>query len=377
LRSSLRRLAAALLLATGIVASAALLGACGSEQNEDDVEGLLDRAFRQSIERADIKIEAQVRLEGLPAFERPLRLEAAGPYVGGGGRAPTLDIDLTVGAQGAGQTVQFGLLRTADRAFVKFGGEFYEQPRSEVRRSNRELGHAGPRGTGTLRELGLDPRTWVVGAREEDSKEVAGVESRHVSGKLDTRSMLRDLNQLVGRSASAIGRAPTDVPDPLSSREIDQLEEIVGTPSFDVYVGRRDEVVRRLSAVLEIRVPEKDRARLGGLERGAVRFSIEFDLEGEQRIEAPAKARPIAELTTQLGGLGALGGVGALGGGSGGGSTPDPEPPRPRGPGGERGLGGEAEGVEAVRRYSDCLDKADPDDAKALSLCAELLRQRP
>jgi hypothetical protein len=30
--------------------------------------------------------------------------------------------------------------------------------------------------------------------------------------------------------------------------------------------------------------------------------------------------------------------------------------------------------VEALRRYSDCLDEAGPDDTKALSRCAELLR---
>ncbi len=104
----LRRLAAALLLTTIALACTALLAACGRGTGGQDVEGLLDRAFRHSIQSADLKIDANLTLSGLKGFERPLRLEGAGAYIGGGRALPKLDIDLNVGAQGAGQTVQFG-----------------------------------------------------------------------------------------------------------------------------------------------------------------------------------------------------------------------------------------------------------------------------
>lgn len=380
IRTSLRRLGAALLLTTTALACAALLGACGGGEDEQDVEGLLDRAFRHSIASAGLKVDAHLTLDGLKGFDRPVRLQATGPYVGGGRGLPKLDIDLSLGAQGAGQTVQFGLLRTADRAFVKFGGAFYEQPRDEVERANRELGTGRRRRPGSLRDLGLAPRTWVVGARDEGEEKVAGVETHHVSGTLDMRSLLRDLNELVQRSGSIVGGAPADVPDPLSAQELDDLAETVRNPSFDVYVGKDDEVIRRLSAQLEVRVPEKDRARAGGIEGGALRLSIEFsDVDGKHVVEAPAKSRPIADLTTQLGGLSAL--AGALGGntsgsGEGGGTRTTPGGggrTRPGAPATGAGKEG-GDGVEAFRRYSDCLDEAGPDDTKALSRCAELLR---
>lgn len=376
-RTTLRRLAAALLLA---LACSVALGGCGEEDGgQDDVEGLLDRAFRNSIARADLRIDAHLTLDGLRGFDRPVRLQASGPYIAGGRGLPLLDIDLNLGAQGAGQTVQFGLLRTPDRAFVKFGGEFYEQPRSEVRRANRDVGAARGRRRLSLRDLGLAPRTWVVGARDEGDEKVAGVETHHVSGRLDIRSVLRDLNELVERSASAVGSGSSDIPDPLSARQLDDLAEMVRNAGFDVYVGKEDEVIRRLSAQLEVRVPEGDRSRVGGIEAGAVRFSIEFrNVDGEQVVKAPAKARPVADLTEQLGGLSALGGFAGDAGGSGDGSGRRPpaggsdQAPRRGGPRPDRTQ--EGDGVEAFRRYSECLDRADPDNTRALARCAELLR---
>jgi len=384
-RSSLRRLGAALLLVLLVVASTALLAGRGGGKSEGDVEALLDRAFRQSIERADVKIEAQLSLDGLKGFERPIRLEAAGPYIGGGRALPRLDIDLKIGAQGAGQTVEFGVLRTGDRAFVKFGGQFYEQPRAEVQRANRELGSAGGRRNGSLRELGLDPRKWVVGAKEEGVEKVGGVKARHVSGALDTRSLFRDLNRLVERSANAIGGARADTPDPLSGQEIDRLGGIVRSPSFDIYVGEADDAIRRLSTTLEVRVPEEDRPRVGGLTGGSLRFSIELvDLDGEQQVRAPVSSRPIADLTKQLAGLSALGGLGVLGSGKtedAGGQSTTPAPPvdpreraaPPGSPAPEAGAG-PGPGVDALSRYADCLDRAEPGDTRALSRCRELLR---
>ena len=363
--SPLRRLAAAVLLLATSLACALALVACGGDDGGGDVEGLLDRAFRKSIKSADLTIDAQVAIDGLQGFERPVRIEASGPYIGGRRALPQLDIDLKIGAQGAGQTVQSGLLSTGDRAFVKFGGEFYEQRRADVERANRELRRGRSGAGGSLRDFGLDPRRWVVDARDEGVETVHGVEARHISGRLDTRSLFRDLNRLVERSASAVGGPSPDVPDPLSPEEIDRLAEIVRSPSFDVYVGEKDEIVRRVSAGLEIRVPEADRSQLGGIEAGSLRFSVELaNVNGDQQVQAPPQSRPIGDLTKQLGGLGTLGGQA----GAPGGADRDPASPQP----GDSGDSGPE--PEALRKYSECLDRAGASDTKALSRCRRLLR---
>ncbi len=113
--------------------------AAAGAKSEEDVEALLDRAFKQSIKSADVKIDAELKIEGLKGVDRPVRLEAQGPYIGGDKQLPKVDIDLKIGASEAGQTVTSGFLSTGDRAFVKFGGEFYEQKKEDVARANAEL----------------------------------------------------------------------------------------------------------------------------------------------------------------------------------------------------------------------------------------------
>ena len=130
---------------------------------------------------------------------------------------------------------------------------------------------------------------------------MAGVETEHVSGKLDVRALFKDLNKLVEQSAGAVGGAPAGTPDPLSDKDLDELAEVVEDPTFDIYVGKDDDAIRRVSGNLTVKVPEKDRKRVNGISGGSLRFSIELaKVNGDQKVEAPAKSRPISDLTTQL-----------------------------------------------------------------------------
>jgi hypothetical protein len=363
-KTQLRRAVVALL---PILALAGLAG-CGGSKSEEDVEALLDRAFKQSIKSADVKIDAELKIEGLQGVDRPVRLEASGPYIGGDKQLPKVDIDLKIGAAEAGQTVSSGFLSTGDRAFVKFGGEFYEQKKEDVARANAELAKGSGKDRGSLSELGLNPRAWVIEAKGEDDETVGGVETEHVSGKLDVRALFKDMNKLVERSAGAVGGAPQGTPRALSDSDLDELADVVENPTFDIYVGKEDDTIRRVSGNLSMKVPEKDRARVNGISGGSLRFSVELTkVNGDQNVEAPAKSRPIADLTSQLRGAGALG---ALGGSGGSGAQPPAATTPTPGAVPEQ----EGGGVETFQEYSKCLDEARPDDTAALSRCAELLR---
>ena len=367
-RIGLRRAVAAFLPLLAIP----LVAGCGGGKSEEDVEALLDKAFKQSVKSADVKIDAELKIDGLQGFDRPVRLQAEGPYIGSEGQLPKADIDLKIGAAGAGQTISSGFLSTGDRAFVKFGGEFYEQSKEDVARANRELAKgSGGKDRGSLSELGLNPRTWVVDAKGEGDEEVAGVETEHVSGKLDVRRLFADLNKLVERSSGAVGGADPGTPSPLSPSDLDELAQVVEDPTFDIYVGKEDDIIRRVSGNLTVKVPEEDRARVNGVSGGTLRFSVELaDVNGDQKVEAPAKARPISDLTSQLRGAGALG---ALGGG--GANPQEPSTTAPgsgTAPGGAGGAGGAV--PETLQQYSECVDKTRPDDDEARARCAELLR---
>ena len=365
--SPLRRRAAALVL---LSAAAAVLGlsACGGGGDEKDAKALLDKAFHKSVRSADIKLDGTVQAKGLPSLSKPIRVQASGPYRQTRGKLPSFDIDLRVGTGGGGQVVSTGRLSTGDRAFVKFEDTFYELPRSTVEQANRSL-RRDRRQRGVLRQIGMNARSWVQNAKIEGHDKVAGVETTHVSGALDVRRLLQDLNRFVGRSGTALGAAAGQVPRPLTRSQLDKIAQVVKDPSFDVYVGKRDDIIRRVSARLNLEVPREDRARVGGLTGGSVVFSLEFSrVNGNQRIVAPAKARPLSDLTKSLG-VGALnGGLGALDGtGTGGGST---APAAPSSPGGASG----GPSAEDFKRYGNCLDKAKAQDTRALQRCSKLLQ---
>lgn len=351
--------------------AAVALASCGGGDDSEDVEGLLDQAFGGEIRSADLKLDAELRLKGSPALQRPVRLQASGPFIAGRDSLPSADIEVKVGTEGGGQTITGGLLLTGDRAFVKFQDVYYERPAAEVRRANRRLRRN--RGSeSSLAELGFRPRIWLADARDEGEAEVDGVQTRHLSGRLDVDAVLRDFNRFVRKSGSTLrGATGQTPPERLSPGETRVIAAAVDDPTFDVYTGEEDGVIRRVSGRLEFKVPVAARARLDGVESGSLEFSMEFgDVNGAQRVEAPAKARPLSALTRSLGGGSALEGLGAGIDAPEGDEEAEPAPPGSLPPD-EQGPAPEA---DDFREYADCLDKAPPEDTDALQRCADLVQ---
>jgi hypothetical protein len=142
-----------------------------------------------------------------------------------------------------------------------------------------------------------------------------------------------------------------------------EIEDVVDNPRFDVYVGKSDNVIRRLSTDISFTVPSDKQAQVSGLKSGTVSFSIEFaDVGQPQTITAPQNAKPISELTSQLGGLGSV--LGGSSGSSGSGSS---------GSGSSTSSAG-GPSPEALQAYSSCLQKANPSKPAELQKCADLLK---
>ena len=202
----------------------------------------------------------------------------------------------------------------------------------------------------------MNAREWVVDAEEEGDEEVAGVETTHVSGKLDVTRVLDDLNSVVQEAAKLGGTIGQQAPPALTDEQKSQIEDVVDDPSFDAYIGKDDDTLHRLSADLDFEVPEDSREAVGGLEGGRVSFSIEFaNIGSAQPIVAPEDARPIDELTQQLEGL--LGGAVDVPE-TGGGSTTTPAPQTD---------------AEKQKAYEECV-KTDPNDESVRAFCEVLLQ---
>lgn len=336
------------------------MASCGGGGDKENVQDLLDKAFSASIKSADLKVDASIQLKGSPGLDKPVRISASGPFQTNDRKLPSADIDLKIGTDGGGQTVTTGFLSTGDRAFVKFQDIYYEQPAAQVAKANKAIAENKDK-RGSLRALGLDPRSWLSEAKDEGDEEIAGVQTRHVSGKLDVEAVMRNLNAFVRKSGATLGSATGQTPPkPLSEADIRKVGEVVHDPTFHVYVGKADDVIRRVAGKIEFDVPEASRQSLGGIQSGSIEFEVEFSkVNGNQQIEAPANPRPLSALTTSLGGSSALPG---LGGGS---QQTTPTPPT---------TGGTSPEAQDFKDYADCLDKARPEDTEALQRCAELLQ---
>ena len=364
--ATLRRVRRAVFL---LLFAALALSSCGGGNDQEDVQSLLDKAFSSSIKSANLTLDATIQVKGSPGLEKPLRITATGPFRTNEGKIPSADIELKIGNDGGGQTITTGFLSTGDRAFVKFQDIYYEQPRAQVAKANRSIAQNGSKRS-SLRGLGLDPRTWLAEAKDVGGDEIAGVKTRHIAGKLDVESVMRNLNEFVRRSGKTLGQTTGQAPPrPLSTEDIHMVGEVVHDPTFNVYVGDDDDTIRRLSGKLEFDIPEASRASLGGIQSGSIEFKLEFaKVNGDQEIEAPAHARPLSSLTRSLGGAGALPGL-ATGGATSGGTATSPDTATPSVP-------DNANPGSQFKDYADCLDKARPEDTEALQRCADLL-QRP
>ena len=339
------------------------LVSCGGGDDKENVQDVLDKAFSTSMESADLKVDASIQLKGSPSLDRPVRITATGPFRTNDAKLPSVDVELKVGTDGGGQTITTGFLSTGDRAFVKFQDVYYEQPASQVAKANKAIAQNKSE-RGSLKGLGLDPRSWLGEAKDEGEEEVGGVKTRHVSGTLDVEAVMRNLNEFVKKSGGALGDATGQAtPQPLSAEDIRKVSDVVKDPTFNVYVGEDDDIIRRVAGKIEFDVPEASREGLGGVQSGKVEFEVEFtNVNGDQEIEAPANARPISSLTRSLGGTPGLGGITSE---EGGGTLPaNPNDGQSSGPGSEQ-----------FKAYADCLDKARPEDTEALQRCAELLQQ--
>jgi hypothetical protein len=330
---------------------AGVLAACGSASS-GDVKSTLDKAFSTPIKSARIDLEVTLDLDGVKQVKGPVKLSVQGPYESGGNTTiPKTDWDIAASA--SGQNFAAGFVSTGDNAWVGFQGQNYEVGKQAVAQINQQIKQAaGQNKKQGLSQFGIDPREWLKDASDEGTDNVDGVETDHVSATLDVSRFLDDLNTIVKKAGGTTGTSAQITPE-----QKKQVEDVVKNPRFDVYVGKSDNVIRRLSADLSFKVPGDKQAQLNGLKSGTLSFSIEFaDVGKSQTINVPQNAKPLSELTNQLGGLGGvLGGSGSSGSGSSGSGSSGPS-------------------AAALQKYGECLQKSNPSKPAEQQKCAELLK---
>ncbi len=319
------------------------LGACGS--SDDSVDSLLKQTFasNKSVHSGRLNAQLDADVQGIQGLSGPVRLRLSGPFQSSGkGKMPRFDF--TLGLTAGGQSFTAGGVSTGDKGFIKFQDKAYavsDQLFKQFRdgylaaaRSSQKKGGSQP----SLGALGIDPRSWLRGARKVGTDTVAGVDVYHITAGIDVARLLDDIDRLLGRASSASGSK--QVPTRLTPAQRNEIRQAVKSATVDVFTGKDDKLLRRL----DVHVVLKPSGKVKG---GDLRFQLQLDaLNKDQTIKAPTSARPLSELTGTATSTDTLP------------STPAPSATTPSG--------------GANSDYLKCLDQAGDDVAK-VQQCAQLV----
>ncbi len=367
-----------LLSLVAMLAAGSLLSACGDDEGGgggDDVASILKSTFGSDKPVRSGKLDVAVSLDaqGLPNITGPIALKLTGPFQSNGKDSlPGFDFDLSLNA--SGQSFTAGAVSTGDKGFLTFqdqnfaiGDELFASFKTGYQQAQKESGDS--EGGPTFKALGIDPLRWLGGAKDAGTQDVGGTSTTHITATIDVPKFLLDINTLLGKAddLGVAGQAQAQVPTTLTAQQRTQIAEAVKSAKVDVYSGEDDRLLRRLAVVLTFDVPQASREDAGGLQAGTLKLDLTIaDLNQKQTITAPQNARPLEELTSQLGG----------GGGAVTGAAGAAAPAAPTGDAGASGdPGTDTGGAPAANpEYLECLDAAGTDLAKVQECATTLSR---
>lgn len=359
-----------------LLAPSALLGACGGDDGSgEDVNAVLQETFDgtgKKVESGKLDLSLKLDLEGAGrGLDDPIAIALSGPFENQGeGKVPRFDFNLNL--DGGGQQFQAGAVSTGSAAYVTVADQAYKVDDATYKEFQQGYVKAqeesGERESGpSLKALGVDPRRWLQDPKEVGTEKVGGTETIHLTADVDVPALLEDVNRLV-KAAGDLGVARDQVPDELTPAERARAADALTSVKVDIWTGKDDKTLRRISLSLRIEVPENER-RKAGLAGGTVALEYAIgDLNQPQKIEEPSNARPISDLNAALQSLGLGTGSGRSGSGSGGGAATVPQ-------GSSAAPQGTSTTPSPSQAYLSCLEEAG-DDAAKVSECSKLLTQR-
>jgi hypothetical protein len=344
------------------------LTACGGGGG-DDPDKVLKETFSGDKKVTSGKLDLKLGLEAEgTSLGGPIAVTLSGPFQSQGPKTlPKFDFDLSLSL--AGRTLTAGAVSTGDAGFLKFQKQDYSVP-AEVfaqfkqgyeRSQNQQKGKDQ---TPSFSSLGVDPSKWLKDPESQDDTDVAGVQTTHISAGVDVPKLLDDVNRILSKAGQLGATQNQQIPNQLTEQQRKTVEDAIEDATFDVYSGKDDKVLRRLTVKIKFKVPENQRANAQGLSGGTITFDLTLaDLNQAQTINPPANPKSFDELTkalrSTLGGL--LGASGGATGGTSGGTTTTPSQSLTT-----------PSGDAKAQEYAKCISEAGGDIAKAQK-CSSIL----
>jgi hypothetical protein len=284
-----------LFVLTALCLSALVLAACGSS-TEEDPQQVLESATFEGVESADFDVSLKIESKGRQGGNVDVSLS-------GRAQAEGIDVTATVAGTAAGKPVDFegGLTLLADRGFVNYQGTEYEiDPNNYGIAKPLFFPALAEKGGAEIRACtqagsGIQAGDLVETPSRDGSADVAGTETTKLSGELDVPAAVE---ATIGLLEDPGCGTQFEALSPFALYKVRLLGDEIATSAekarFEIYVGD-DDVVRKFSA-------EFTGDPGGGRQPVTVHLELTLsDLNGNQKIAAPSKTKPIFALLARLG----------------------------------------------------------------------------
>jgi hypothetical protein len=334
------------------------LAACGG--SSDQASSLLQQTFKpHTVKSGVLDVSFTLKPTGSSTLKGPITISFGGPFqTTSAGQLP--QSNFTVSLSAVGSSVSLGILSTGTNGYVTLQGTSYQLPAATFQKLESSFAQLasspGGSGNGSLSKLGIHPLHWVSNPSVVGDENVAGADTTHIRATVNVAALLNDLNTFLEKAPSLGVNTGGRLPTSISTSTRQRIATEVKNPVFDVWTGKSDKTLRRLSINLTLPISGQIATALGGLSAANIGLSMQYaDINQPQTIAAPSSVRPFSEFASKLQSFlrGLAGNV--TGGLSGGGSS---------------GTGSTASANSQA--YTQCIQSAGSDIAK-MQRCASLL----
>jgi hypothetical protein len=367
----------ALFIVTPLV-TAVLVAGCGGGSSKPSSSStgsaaahrLLAQTFdgHHGISSGVISLDLRVVPSGSSSIKGPIELAFGGPFVNkGAGKLPASDFTISISAEGHHGALQ--VISADGKGYITVSGQSYRMPASSYKSLESGIGSLASSGTASgaksgqsaFSKLGIKPLGWLIRPKVVGSATVGGVATTHVRAGLNSTAMLQDFSRLLGKTSSLGVSGANSLPTSISAATQRSIARALGSPSFNVWTGTADKLIRKLAVSATVPVTGATRTALGGMRSATVTLGFEYSQVNQpQTITAPTKTKPYSVFRTQFSTILEEIESGLVGGSTGSGSDTG------------TGTTGGSGDTGTDQKYTHCITAAAGDVAK-MQKCSKLL----
>jgi hypothetical protein len=259
-----------------------------------------------------MSFSVEVMPRGSSTIKQPLELSFGGPFTrGGAGKPPESDFTITISGQGHHGSLQ--VISAGGKGYITVSGQSYELPASNFKSVESGLGSLPSSGgtsgvktdTSALSKLGIHPLDWLSDPKIVMRKSsIGGGATTWIHATVDTTAMLQDLSKLLAKSGSLGIAGANSLPKSISATTRKRLAKALGSPTFNVWTGASDKILRNLIVRATIPITGQTRTGLGGTTSVVVTLAFGYtEVNQPQTITAPTSVEPYSVLRSKVAAL--------------------------------------------------------------------------